>query len=319
MIRARKEVYRKGCHKITLIDDGVDVEVSILEDTGKVDGIGGMLWDGTLAACEVLKQVDLKDKNILELGCGAGLFGIYAARKNARRVVMTDQEIDLAQENNNMATSQSPFRTECSCFQLEWGVNVPMEIKTCCYDVIVGCEVACLYKQQKALAETIREVSSANTVIIITFDGAPPPDQSKYETSFNDTMASMGYRWKCVGHYRVDWQKDENGESGDVYYSALRNLLPTSTGTFLQSNPHSCVSSAPTDSGDALTSPPCYTFSEELCEHHVLAYFLPIATATCSTCHTQFLPLLNASNAHAKNAPLDCCVYHTGYYVCRCV
>lgn len=311
MITAIKEIRRKGCHKIAICDSSINNEVSIIEDTDKVDGIGGMLWDGTLVACETLRCMDLQDKVILELGCGAGLLGIYLGRKNvAARVVMTDQEIDLAQENYSIAASISPFTVDCSCVQLDWGEYVPTELKSCCYDIIVGCEITCLYKQQKLLGETIRALSSDNTVILLTFDGPPPPHQSSYESSFSELMTKMGYLSKCIGHYRVNWLANSDTQPPESHYSVLTNLLPTFPSVMPVD--HSVI-----DSHSSASASSQYHLCAELSEHHVLAYFLPIATRTCSRCHGQFIPMFNTQHTNGCYPSLDGCIYHPGYFVCR--
>ena len=315
MLTFRKEIYKKGSHKITLFDPSLmPAEVSILENSEKVDGIGGVLWDGTLAACDLIRQIDMTQVNVLELGCGAGLFGVYASRRNTGAVVMTDREVDLVEENVVMAKSQSQSILNCECVRLDWGDIVPPEIATLSYDMIVGCEITCLYKQHSKLVQTIRAAATDNTIILMTFDGPPSPVSSTYERKFNELMRDAGFLATCAGHYRVDWFRDTSSEespvkgtsqSPRVYVGTLTDFL--NPGTTLSSP---VQRSSPLENGGTSEGAGVSVTAVDSFEHHVLAYYRPCSTRTCSRCHSQFLPLLNGSS--------NCiCRYHSGFYVCR--
>lgn len=59
---------------------------------------GFKIWECTLDLLDFLdssKDIDLKNKNILDLGCGQGLLGIYALKKEARCVLFQDFNLEV--------------------------------------------------------------------------------------------------------------------------------------------------------------------------------------------------------------------------------
>lgn len=46
-------------------------------------------------------------------------------------------------------------------------------------DVLVGAEIACLRLQQDALLETVQLLSHPTSVVFLTFDDKPPPNDTK--------------------------------------------------------------------------------------------------------------------------------------------
>ena len=53
---------------------------------------GGRVWPGAAAMCQLLLtlQPDVKNSHVLELGCGTGAAGLFAAALGAQRVLLTD-------------------------------------------------------------------------------------------------------------------------------------------------------------------------------------------------------------------------------------
>ena len=89
-------------------------------------GTGGRIWSSSKVLREFLKEngdVFVLDKNVVELGCGTGVVGIYAAKRGqARSVLLTDGGSDallkLAEENASKNGVEN-----ISVHKLEWGVG----------------------------------------------------------------------------------------------------------------------------------------------------------------------------------------------------
>ncbi len=98
------------------------------------------LWASSLAlASSCLREIDLRGKCVLELGCGLGLAGIAAARAGAL-VTMTDYEADaLLFAEYNSLTNLAPREgmSPCRSSLLDW--RDPQVAGT--FDVILGADI----------------------------------------------------------------------------------------------------------------------------------------------------------------------------------
>jgi predicted nicotinamide N-methyase len=59
-------------------------DVRVVQNTTKVDGLGGEVWAGALVLCEFLElnQDVVQGRDVIELGAGCGLCGLVAASNN---------------------------------------------------------------------------------------------------------------------------------------------------------------------------------------------------------------------------------------------
>ncbi|POM64969.1 Hypothetical protein PHPALM_19424 [Phytophthora palmivora] len=76
--------------------------IRVVQDTTKVDGLGGEVWVGALVLCEFLEAHDqevVQGRDVIELGAGCGLCGLVAATLGAKTVVLTDEYPDLLAKN----------------------------------------------------------------------------------------------------------------------------------------------------------------------------------------------------------------------------
>jgi hypothetical protein len=110
--------------------------LTISENSMKVDGIGGIVWDGSLVMIKLLSELNMEKCSLFELGCGTGLCGIYAATKNVQ-VILSDREIDLALEN----IEAMKLSDHVQCIELTWGRPLSLSQQI---DIIIGCECTCL-------------------------------------------------------------------------------------------------------------------------------------------------------------------------------
>jgi len=262
------------------------VEVFVNENTSMVDGIGGIVWDGTVALCDYLDQFQISGLSIVELGCGTGLCGMFCAGQGSR-VVLTDREIDLCVEN--AAAVSSELKGCVTVSELEWGQPTTRAMRLEHHpDVVLVCECACLIKQQRDLVWTINDLCSSNTIVLVTFDSVPFPNDVAYEANFRELMFSRGFKSTCVAHYAIEW---------------VRVTCPADT----EERAH-CTArlrSCPLES--TLFTGCDRALSGDLTHQHVVAFYSPYATTTCSRCHCQYLRILNSCS----------CRYHPGLYVCR--
>jgi hypothetical protein len=278
----RKKVLSQFSARIDLCDEQGGVVFSLEENSMLVDGIGGVLWDGSVILLDILDLLPIQGTKLIEFGCGIGICGIFAAFKGAS-VTLTDREIDLVSQN--IQTISFPQDTNIVCQSLTWGQQSDPPIES--FDIMLVCECACLVKQQNSLVQTISERAGPSTLILVTFDGGPPPNDVQYESKFENLMKSNGFHSQCIDYSRVDWYEDTDGQEKNL--SARVVHLGTQEFPFKERLP--IASQLLKDSTD----------------HHIIVYFRPTATRTCSRCHCQYLSVMN---------PVAC-TYHSGYYVCR--
>lgn len=288
--------------KLEIHNNSLNINYNIIENSYYVDGIGGIVWDGSILTIFLLNYLNLNNKEIIELGCGTGLCGIYCILKGSN-VILTDREIDLAQININSLKEQlqeqnqllllNNINEKIQCYNLVWGENIShIPIKQ--YDLIIVCECACLVKQQESLIQTIIELTNDKTVILVTFDGIPPPNDCNYESKFISLMQSNGYHSKLVLHSQINWYQE------DITNKKLLTTYLTNISTEYQNLEEI------TPNIDINTST-----LRETTDHHITVFYRPTATNTCSRCHCQYLDILNSPTTSLN------CRYHPGYYVCR--
>uniref|UniRef100_A0A7S0P174 Calmodulin-lysine N-methyltransferase n=1 Tax=Calcidiscus leptoporus TaxID=127549 RepID=A0A7S0P174_9EUKA len=88
---------------------------------------GGWLWPSACVLCTWLRSnaADaVAGRTVLELGCGTGAVGLYAAALSARRVMLTDANVavlELARANVEGNRALLPEDTQVSVASLRWG------------------------------------------------------------------------------------------------------------------------------------------------------------------------------------------------------
>lgn len=205
----------------------------IAEDSGQVDGIGGVLWDGTLVMNFFLEMLltnrvggEPQTLHILELGAGAGLT-VLMLRDLAKssslsssvriKLTATDRCVDLLLQNS--AHSVATGAADLQIMELEWGreediLRVLRERGKA--DVIIGSEIMVLVKQQPALLDTIDRLRHEDTLLFMSADGGLQEGPvrarrceytaSKYEAAFTDAMLQRGLASNPVCQGTVRWQ-----------------------------------------------------------------------------------------------------------------
>lgn len=176
-------------------------------------GVGGLTWDAAEVLAKYLEKNPniVKDKTILELGCGTALAGITAAyiyylfkllnRALGGKCTITDgmeKVIEIAQQN--VIANCQDINPIPKVELLEWGVHDNNNEK---YDVIIGSDLLYMASDFNALAETVSKHWKENTQFyLINFKRYP-----EREIVFYDIMKSKGYSYNTLDLSEVELQK----------------------------------------------------------------------------------------------------------------
>lgn len=298
--------YHHKSNDITLIN----------EDSRLCDGIGGVIWDGSLIMSYILEDIIpniVSETTTIELGAGSGMCSIVTSKCSLPeaniKVISTDRYIDLLEIN----TANNNLNNRITCNVLNWDnpedslmkpidENIPL--------IIYGVEIACLVKQQHKLINTIKSLCQDNTnsVIFITFDEYPS-NESNYEKQFIQLMKNEKFIHSIIFTGSIIWDDHESvGYLDDItsqYDNDLHRLsFPTSRheNRIIQKESYICSNNEP---------PPIPILGinnnkNTKSTHHVIAFYKNSSTRTCKTCHKQYFPFLR-----------DPCCYHKGLFVCR--
>ncbi|GMF26662.1 unnamed protein product [Phytophthora fragariaefolia] len=156
-----------------------DLCVRVVQNTTKVDGLGGEVWAGALVLCEFLEehaQEVVQGRDVIELGAGCGLCGLVAASLGAKTTVLTDEYPDLLAKNitkNSHLWDRRETPPVVSSGELEWGVAESIAPFAHKFDTMVGSEITQLGRGLHApLLETIRSVlrPGANSLALLSMD-----------------------------------------------------------------------------------------------------------------------------------------------------
>ena len=132
--------------------------VSVRQDKAMVDGLGGVVWDGAHALLSFLADnICFTGKTVLELGAGCGIAGLLCHRLGASRVIITDGEVDLIEDNVDLYASQNqldglfPLGRDgvLEIKKLKWNAGEPLNERL---DYVIGSELTPMRTQHKALA-----------------------------------------------------------------------------------------------------------------------------------------------------------------------
>ena len=250
-------------------------------------------------AGSLLENFATNNMRILELGCGVGVCGILASLLGAE-VILSDRCIDLVTYNVDAVLRTISFPIRISTVNIDWNdwiMGAGADFGD--IDVILGAEICCLSKQHEGLVSVIDALCGPRTVVLLTFDGSPPPNEgSAYETAFLLRMRALGFAAQLALYGRVEWTNDTPPSDVDMAAS-LPDGLPLMPPHSRRSYATLALSSEEAENIAVDTSPR---------NQHVLAFSRRSAGNTCSRCHCHFLHVCNSSFA---------CRHHRGHYVCR--
>ncbi|CAI5735592.1 unnamed protein product [Hyaloperonospora brassicae] len=157
--------------------------VRVVQDTTKVDGLGGEVWAGALILCEFLETHGydvVVGRDVIELGAGCGLCGLVAASLGAKTSVLTDEFPDMLTKNiaknrHIWAEKEAGDAREpvASSAELEWGLAKSVAPFAHRFDTVLGSEITQLGRDLHVpLLETICCVlrPSARSVALLSMD-----------------------------------------------------------------------------------------------------------------------------------------------------
>lgn len=140
----------------------------------------GQLWPASKVLARFMKTMELKDRRILELGCGLGLPSLTLQYRGADITASDYHPVsrDFLQYNcqlNNL--SDIPF------IQLDW--NNPPDGEQ--YDLIIASDVLYDPGQPESLSHAIEKLASPVCKVLLSCPGRG------YKNSFSRKMAKLGF------------------------------------------------------------------------------------------------------------------------------
>lgn len=129
-------------------------------------GLGGRLWPSAAALCRWLRREPglVSGMNVLELGCGTGAVGVFAAALGAASVTLTDgggSDGDLLclAERNIRANAQLLDERACRVIRYEWGTDFSTAVTEAPrFDLIVASDVTYARSSHGALCASLRQL-----------------------------------------------------------------------------------------------------------------------------------------------------------------
>ena len=119
-------------------------------------GIGGKLWPAASAICRWMRDEQLAGQHVLELGCGCGVAGLYAAGLGAESVLLTDGGGDQLLEvvASNVGRNHRLVGDRCTIRAHKWGeldLTLPPRL-----DYVLGADVTYTRQSLEPLCRSIR-------------------------------------------------------------------------------------------------------------------------------------------------------------------
>lgn len=140
----------------------------------------GQLWPAGKVLAKAMKKIELKDRRILELGCGLALPSLVLQSRGANITAsdyhpVSHQFLSYNCELNNLA--EIPF------IQLDWDAP-QIDDK---YDLIIASDVLYDPGNPKLLGKTIKKMSADKCKVLITCPGRG------YKNQFTRIMKKLGF------------------------------------------------------------------------------------------------------------------------------
>ena len=222
-------------------------------------GIGGFAWNGSILMASFLQRIDFQSSgrnlHVHELGCGSAMPSILLALQNANGLfTVSDGEIDLADLNVQFVSKQilacdldSVNQLDnVKVFSLSWGCldNSHSELAIRQHagrnaDIIIGCEVACLRRQQSKLLMSIQklfESPSRQDLLFLSFDGAPPATDTSADGQQSDGNRDRSVvTWASRGEQEIHEKLTNLGYkqailfTGTIVWRSSHSLIDTHT------------------------------------------------------------------------------------------
>lgn len=179
--------------------------------------LGAVVWDAALLLCRAMDSglVDVRGKNILELGSGTGIVGIVAGCLGARECLLTDRlpMIPLLQENISSAMSTASVKCKnvpkLRAGVLEWDQAEKGNIIPC--DIILCSDVLYDESNYASLLRCMRSSVSADGFIVIAYKQRFPSIERVFFKSAQEYFFLSVISSKSLQLQKVMPEKNING------------------------------------------------------------------------------------------------------------
>eukprot|EP01100_Stratorugosa_tubuloviscum_P004402 TRINITY_DN209_c0_g4_i1.p1 TRINITY_DN209_c0_g4~~TRINITY_DN209_c0_g4_i1.p1 ORF type:complete len:230 (-),score=81.97 TRINITY_DN209_c0_g4_i1:73-762(-) len=162
-----------------ILNKNIELQQGMVSD---IDSIGKTVWDGGIVLSKYFEKkfVDIfKDKNVLELGSGTGLAGITAGLLGAK-ITLTDYDdgvLDLLRINSAKYLQPHQFRV----IKYSWGEKA-IDLQGP-FDYIIGSDIIYYHNLAPLLQQSLIELATDNTEIILANDPFSVIIQNNFFTS----------------------------------------------------------------------------------------------------------------------------------------
>ncbi|XP_050417971.1 histidine protein methyltransferase 1 homolog [Patella vulgata] len=151
-----------------------DVATAVNQQSDLIQGIyeGGLkVWECGIDMVNYLisNQINIQDKNILELGCGAGLPGIYSVLNGAKVVDFQDYNKEVIEEftiPNVSLNQQHEVKCHCRYIAGDWG-SLSSILTQYKYDIILTAETIYNIDNYNKLVSVFDQLLKEDGVIYI--------------------------------------------------------------------------------------------------------------------------------------------------------
>ncbi|XP_059183618.1 protein N-lysine methyltransferase METTL21A [Centropristis striata] len=131
-------------------------------------GVAAVVWDAAVVLCLYLEmgKVELKGKEVIELGAGTGLVGIVAALLGAK-VTITDREPALDFLSANVQSNLPPDSHQAvQVSELTWGQGLD-RYPAGGFEVVLGADIVYLEDTFVPLLQTLDHLCSDSSVVLL--------------------------------------------------------------------------------------------------------------------------------------------------------
>lgn len=152
---------------------------------------GAWLWDSALILAQFMStHFDFQNKSVLELGAGAGLPGLTAARLGATRVVLTDVKPLLPGLINNVEANGLGDRVEVR--ELVWGSDDLSQLSELDeFDMVIMSDVFYDPEEMVGLGKTLKRVCGTGRHAVVW---AVSEVRTRTGDCLHELIMSQGFR-----------------------------------------------------------------------------------------------------------------------------
>jgi ribosomal protein L11 methylase PrmA len=158
---------------------------------------GGSVWEAAEVLTNLLSEEPARvhGKRVLELGSGCGLSGLAAGALGAKEVMLTDEVLFMAAHNLDANFLDQPsLHQRFKLQQLSWGNKDQIAAAQPPFDVILCSDLLYDGGQHKELVDTLIELSSPGTHVLMTTPDGMPQDKSFWAKRFYWRLRQHGFQ-----------------------------------------------------------------------------------------------------------------------------